>query len=82
MHSIAVEAAAKLILNELKEKQPELLRNINIDKILPPLNSKHVNKEQKLSPIDVNSIVALVIGQNVEDVNNLKDLSELIFFFF
>lgn len=76
MHSTAVEAAARLIMNELKEKQPELLRNINIDKILPELRKKKTNSQPHTSNIDVNKVVATVTGHNVEDIVNLKDMSE------
>lgn len=78
MHSTAVEAAARLIINELKEKQPELLRNINIDKILPELKKK-TNSPSHTSNVDVNKVVATVTGHNVEDIVNLKDMSELNF---
>lgn len=78
VHSTAVEAAARLIIKELKDEQPELLRNINIDKILPELKKTKVQGTH-VSALDVNKVVATVIGQNVEDVNNLKDMSELKF---
>lgn len=37
VHTTAVEADARLIINELKIKKPDLLRNIDINKILPAL---------------------------------------------
>jgi len=75
VHTAAVEAAAKLIVNELKVDKPELLRNLDIDKILPALKKtsrvKFDNPDAS-SPIDVNHLVALIIGQNVEDIKNLE----------
>lgn len=77
VHATAVEAAARLIMNELKIKQPELLKNINIDKILPDIKKNKINIPRgQVSPMDVNKIVATLIGQNVEDINKLKDMSE------
>lgn len=78
MHTAAVEAAARLIINELKEKQPELLRNIDIDKILPSLNKTKKNCSYA-SALEINKIVALVTGENLEDINNLNDMSEYYF---
>lgn len=79
IHTTAVEAAARLIINELKMSKPELLRNINIDKMLPDIKKNEMNVRQiHASPMDVNKIVATLIGQNVEDINNLKDMSKLI----
>jgi len=77
VHTTAVEAAARLIINELKIKKPELLRNIDINKILPALKKKSNNSPNiQESALDINKVVATVIGQNVEDINNLKDMSE------
>lgn len=77
VHTTAVEAAARLIVNELKIKQPDLLKNINIDKILPDIiKSKKVHGQTP--PMDINKLVATLIGQNVEDINNIKDMSECL----
>jgi hypothetical protein len=76
VHTTAVEAAARLIINELKLKKPELLRNIDINKILPALKKSTKLPATQESALDVNKVVATVIGQNVEDINNLKDMSE------
>jgi len=56
-----------------------LLKNIDIDKILPALkNTSNVQSEDanQYSVVEVNKLVALIIGQNVEDVENLQDMSE------
>jgi len=66
----------------LKVDKPELLKNINIDKILPALKkNKKVKSEDEpeSSAIDINKLVALIIGQSVEDIKNLKDMSECSF---
>lgn len=79
VHTTAVEAAARLIINELKISQPELLRNIDINKILPDIKKGQKNnnvRQAHVSPMDVNKIVATLTGQNVEDINNLKDMSK------
>ncbi|XP_050436489.1 E3 ubiquitin-protein ligase RNF216-like [Adelges cooleyi] len=72
VHATAVEAAARLIINELKEKQPELLRHIDIDKILPVM--KKTSSSKYISALNVNRLVATVIGQNEDDVKKLTDL--------
>lgn len=74
VHTKAVEAAARLIINELKVTQPELLRNIDINKILPELQKKH--RLPHISALDENKVVAMLIGQDVEDVKNLQDMSK------
>lgn len=79
VHITAVEAAARLIVNELQLTKPELLRNIDIDKILPALKKAKNLPNAEVSAIDVNKVVATVIGQDVEDINNLKDMSEFFF---
>lgn len=76
VHTAAVEAAARLIVNELKEKQPDLLRNIDIDKILPALNKNKKDPRIHVSALEVNRVVALITGENEEDINNLKDMSK------
>ncbi|CAI6368556.1 unnamed protein product [Macrosiphum euphorbiae] len=77
VHTTAVEAAARLIINELKIKKPELLRNIDINKILPALKKSNNSPNIQESALDINKVVATVIGQNVEDINNLKDMRSL-----
>ncbi|XP_026812205.1 E3 ubiquitin-protein ligase RNF216-like [Rhopalosiphum maidis] len=77
VHTTAVEAAARLIINELKLKKPELLRNIDINKILPALKKSNKLPATQESALDINKVVATVIGQNVEDINNLKDMRSL-----
>lgn len=72
VHNAAVEAAARLIINELKVDKSELLKNINFDKILPTLKKTYNRDEIRYSAFDANTLVATVIGQNVEDVNNLN----------
>jgi len=79
VHTTAVEAAARLIINELKIKKPDLLRNIDINKILPALKKSNDSPNMQKSALDINKVVATVIGQNVEDINNLKDMSEFFF---
>lgn len=79
VHTTAVEAAARIIINELKIKKPDLLRNIDINKILPALKKSNNPPNIQESALDVNQVVATVIGQNVEDINNLKDMSEFFF---
>lgn len=81
VHTTAVEAAARLIINELKIKKPELLRNIDINKILPALKKPNKIPTTQKSALDINKIVATIIGQNVEDINNLKDMSEFLSYF-
>jgi len=81
VHTTAVEAAARLIINELKIKKPELLRNIDINKILPSLKKSNKIPTTQKSALDINKVVATVIGQNVEDINNLKDMSEFFSYF-
>jgi len=82
VHIAAVEAAARLIVNELKVDKPELLKNIDIDKILPSLmNTTNVQSENEYSAVEVNKLVALIIGQNVEDIENLQNMSECSFSF-
>jgi len=81
VHTTAVEAAARLIINELKIKKPELLKNIDINKILPALKKSNNIPTTQKSALDINKVVATVIGQNVEDINNLKDMSEFFFLF-
>lgn len=76
VHTTAVEAAARLIINELKLKKPDLLKNIDINKILPALKKSNNSPNSQVSALDVNKVVATVIGQNVEDINNLKDMSK------
>jgi len=76
VHTTAVEAAARLIINELKINKPELLKNIDINKILPALKKPNNIPAAQRSALDINKVVATVIGQNVEDINNLKDMSE------
>lgn len=82
VHATAVEAAARLIMNKLKVEKPELLKNIDINKILPTLkkSNKVLLQSAQSSSLDVNKLVATVIGQNVEDINNLKDMSKFNFF--
>lgn len=65
-------------MNELKQKQPEMLRHIDIDKILPSLKKNKI-PPQYVSALDVNRVVATVTGQNIEDIINLKDMSKLYF---
>uniref|UniRef100_A0A2H8TSE3 E3 ubiquitin-protein ligase RNF216 n=2 Tax=Melanaphis sacchari TaxID=742174 RepID=A0A2H8TSE3_9HEMI len=77
VHATAVEAAARLIINELKMKKPELLRNIDINKILPALKKSNNFPANQESALDINKVVATVIGQNVEDINNLKEMRSL-----
>ncbi|XP_022167896.1 ATP-dependent RNA helicase DEAH11, chloroplastic-like [Myzus persicae] len=77
VHTTAVEAAARLIINELKLKKPDLLKNIDINKILPALKKSNNSPNSQVSALDVNKVVATVIGQNVEDINNLKDMRSL-----
>lgn len=79
VHTKAVEAAARLILNELKVKQPELLKKIDINKILPELQKTKNTPSPHISALDEDKVVALLIGQNVEDVKNLQDMSEFTF---
>lgn len=76
VHSTAVEAAARLIINELKIEKPDLLRHIDLNKILPALKKSKKSSNNQESALDINKVVATVIGQNVEDINNLKDMSE------
>jgi len=76
VHATAVEAAARLIINELKIKKPDLLRTIDLNKILPALKKSNNPSDVQKSALDINKVVATVIGQNVEDINNLKDMSE------
>jgi len=77
LHSVAVEVAAKYITHELKMKQPELLRKIDIEKILPTIRkSKNLTQIQHTSALDINNLLATIIGQNVEDIHNLKDISK------
>lgn len=76
VHTTAVEAAARLIINELKIKKPDLLRNIDLNKILPALKKSNNSPNIQESALDINKVVATVIGQNVEDINNLKDMSK------
>jgi len=76
VHATAVEAAARLIINELKLEKPDLLKNIDINKILPALKKSKTLSNNQESALDINKVVATVIGQNVEDINNLKDMSE------
>lgn len=74
VHTAAVEAAARLIINELKASKPELLRTIDMDKILPVLkntNQIKLRNSVAYSVTDVDRLVALIIGQNVEDIKNL-----------
>lgn len=79
VHIKAVEAAARLIMNELKVEQPELLRKIDINKILPELqNTKHKHSPH-ISALDEDKVVAMLIGQDVKDVKNLQDMSELYY---
>lgn len=80
VHSTAVEAAARLIINKLKIEKPELLRNIDINKILPTLKKTKGQQSARFT-LDVNKLVATVIGQNVEDINNLSDMSKFHFFY-
>lgn len=75
VHATAVEAAARLIVNELKVKQPDMLRHIDIEKILPSLQRNKTPAEH-VSALDINRVVATVIGQTVEDIKNLKDMSK------
>lgn len=77
VHTTAVEAAARLIINELKMEKPELLRNIDINKILPALKKSNNSSNIQKSALDINKVVATVIGQNVEDIINLKDMRSL-----
>jgi len=81
VHTTAVEAAARLIINELKITKPELLRNIDINKILPALKKSNKILTTQQSALDINKLVATIIGENVEDINNLKDMSELLSYF-
>lgn len=74
-----MEAAARITVNELKEKKPELLGKIDIDKLLPGI--KKYNAQVNWSSIeDVNQLLATVTGENVEDINNLKDMSMFYFY--
>ncbi|KAE9521827.1 hypothetical protein AGLY_017779 [Aphis glycines] len=77
VHTTAVEAAARLIINELKITKPELLRNIDINKILPALKKPNKIPTTQQSALDINKLVATIIGENVEDINNLKDMRSL-----
>jgi len=82
VHITAIEATARMIINELKVDKPELLKNINIDKILPTLkNNKNVQFEDtnQYSFVEINKLVALIIDQNVEDVENLQNMIVFIF---
>nr|GFB14184.1 hypothetical protein [Tanacetum cinerariifolium] len=77
VHATAVEAAARLIINELKITKPELLRNIDINKILPALKNPNKIPTTQQSALAINKLVATIIGENVEDINNLKDMRSL-----
>lgn len=56
--NIAVEVAAKLIINKLKHDKPELLMNINIEKSLSTLKKTHMAIDNLFSDFDVNTLVA------------------------
>lgn len=76
VHTAAVEAAARLIFNELKAKNPQLLKKIDINKMLPDIKETNGCTFLDVSNAEMNKLVALIIGQNEEDVQNLKDMSE------
>lgn len=77
VHIVAVEAAARLIFKELKTTNPGLLEKIDVNKFLPTKNSY---RKYKISLLEINKLVALIIGQDEEDVKNLKYMSELLFY--
>lgn len=77
VHSIAVEAAARLTVAELKASRPELLNKIDINKILPEFKkTNNINDFPNSSVSEVNEFLAKILGQNIEDINNLKDMSK------
>lgn len=56
-------------------KRPDIMENIDIDKIIPKLNIKKKEKN-KMSTMEFNRIVALIIGETPENINNLQDMSK------
>lgn len=83
VHTKAVEVAARIILKELKEKKPELLKKIDINKLLPTVEQSNESQMGNLSNVgNVNQLLATIIGQKVEDINNLEDISMFNCFFY
>lgn len=74
LHVATVEALARIISNELMKKNPELLKKINIDEILPL--TQHTTNSRPLSSV-INNVISKAINQNFEDIiNNLRDMSK------
>lgn len=80
IHNEAVEVAARLLVKDLEEKNPELLQKIDINKFLPALKKKNNSIQQPPASItlDINQLLATVTGQDVEDINNLRNLSKYV----
>lgn len=66
----------------MKVKNPRLLRRIDITKILPEIKETKTSKLVDISSAEVHKLIALIIGQNEEDIKNLKDMSEFYFILF
>lgn len=81
VHVTAVEATARLTMNKLKKEKPELVKNIDIDKMLPTPSEPKEGQlfKRELDPMRVNTLVAKMTGEDVNDINELKDMSKFNF---
>lgn len=75
VNTTAVEATAKLMMNDLKMRQPELLKYININKFWGTIKKKEKVKwiSNKLIGFffGYHKIVATLIGKNIENKKKL-----------
>lgn len=54
-----------------------MLSKIDINKILPEFKkTDDINNVPETTNLDVNEFLAKMLGQNIEDINNLKDMSK------
>lgn len=67
-----------MIINELKASQPAMLSKIDIDKILPDIQEKpNIHCPSYYTPAeDVSIIVAKLLGESVENINNLRGMGK------
>ncbi|VVC42654.1 Hypothetical protein CINCED_3A016054 [Cinara cedri] len=83
IHVAVIEAAARLIINELKETKPELLNKVDLNKLLPEIINKKPAVRRRgghgtpsTSVVIENEVIAKILGEDVEKINQLSDMRE------
>ncbi|VVC38867.1 Zinc finger, RING/FYVE/PHD-type [Cinara cedri] len=78
VHVAVVEAAARLIIDEMRVTNPNLLIRVNMNKLLPKIKPPQPRRRGDEISVSIdNEVIAKILGENVQKINSLKDMRTL-----